>query len=231
MEKSGLVAEKTCQKFFPILQKALAIGLESNLLKESFDCKLLHSEALQGFYFREPKNPDAETVSLKHPAQTNGKDLLNDLFFPITADEAPLLIKFQTLPDSLQPFYQRINLQAFSHHLDVLGLVCGRFGETKPFIIQNKTEIPHPDRDGLKDVPDTIIVKNPFVNLDCYSKTKEWNPLFVKYRLASPLENLRIGYLKIEVSKASDGAITVTVSRISEETVPEFLKTAQTFPK
>ena len=226
MENNGLVAEKTSERF-PILQKALSIGLESNCLKESFDYGLLNSEALKGFCFRDPKKLGAKTVSLKHPAQINHKDLLNDLFFPIAADETSLLIKFQTLPDSLQPLYQKINLhdktQEFPHP-EVSELICGRFGEIKPFIIQNKTEIPHPDRDSLKDVPDTIIVKNPFINLDCYSKTKEWNPLFIKYRLNSPLVNLRIGYLKIEVMKTSGGAIEAKISRVPENQTPESLQ-------
>lgn len=207
MEKGGLIAEKTAQRFFPVLQKALSIGLESNFLKESFDYGLLNSGILQGFYFREPEKL-AKTVSLKHPAQTNSKDLLNDLFFPVAADETPLTIKFQTLPDILQPLYQRINLfdktQEF-HNPDVLGLICGRFENNPPFKIQN--------REGA-----------PYLNLDCYSKTKEWNPLFIKYCLNSPLETLRIGYLKVEVMKTSSGAIEAKISRVSEKETPEHLQ-------
>jgi len=214
-------AAKPAQRFFNIIA-SLNIGLETTVLKEEVS-KLQQASSLpEGFSVRDPNaygdKPKALTVGLTHPALNNGVDLATDVFFPVSIDSKPLIITFGKLPDNLPVLFQRINLEQDLREKDVLGLICGRFGESEPFIIRHRNET-NP--------------RNPkrHVNLDCLSKSPIWNPLYVKYHLDTPLKNLKLEYLRIDVQKNETNNIVVTVSRVSGQEVPDFLRTALTDPK
>ena len=215
-------SEQKTQRFFPVLGNALGIGLESNVLESDY----LQSgrDLPEGFSIYKPLNSYLGTLSLRHPATSNGFNLLNDLFLPLEKNTVqPLVLTFSKLPKGLPVQARKINLRRKNGYdtENLVGFKCGRFTmfaghpETTAFDIQEKNER------GQK--------YTGHLNLDCLSKTSVWNPLYVKYHLQTPLKNVEFGYLKIIVQNL-EGAIIVSIVRVFMYKVPEFLKNARTFP-
>ena len=217
------------QRFCDILSGGLQIGLETVIRKDVFARSLgfpeftdwLNSPSMklpEGFMLRIPKNKEATTISLTHTATTNAIDLLDELY----AEEI-LTVSFAELPEGLEKLFQKINLQQIPDQR-IKGLLCQRFTllpehpENGPFKIKNKNEDP----------------ESPIghINLDCFSKTDVWNPLYVKYRMTvAPNErHQEFGYIKIDALMVQN-RVTVTINRADESNVPEELKTSETFPR
>ena len=207
---------KPDQRFFRIFGKKLQVGLETTFLK-NFTAPSLP----EGFLVRSSKSPEAKTDGLLHPATVVGTDLLDCAYSPLSAEDK-LVIQFTEVPAGVSSLFQRLNLKQ-GHDRLVQGLVCARFTmfpekpEPPHFIIKHKNEDPQSPVGHL--------------NLDCFSKAKIWNPLYVRYHLsvAPAMRDFEFGYLKIDAIM-ENGCITVIASRTSESSVPETLKTAPTFP-
>jgi hypothetical protein len=179
------------------------------------------SGKLEGFSVKDPNargdKPDARTLSITHPATGNGIGVLDLVYFGKT-----MVWEFAGLPAGLRKEFQRINLKRDllgSNELNVLSLLCGRHSlpnlppETKPFEIR----LQHQDPDG----------KVGYLNLDFLSRTPVWNPLFVRSRLVAKYASEKARefvYLKIDAAVNEKNNVVVTISRVSENDVPEFLK-------
>lgn len=212
------------KRFCDILSGGLQIGLETVIRKDVFARSLgfpQFTESIklpEGFMMRVPKSKDATTVGLIHAATTDAIDLLDELYAKKT-----LTVSFVPLPEGLEKLFQQLNLQQIPDQR-VKGLLCQRFTllpehpEHGPFKIKNKNEDP----------------ESPIghINLDCFSKTKVWNPLYIKYRMTvAPSERRQeFGYIKID-AQINQGCVTVVVNRADESNVPEELKTSETFPR
>lgn len=204
------------QRFFSVLGNALEIGLETTV-QAAVGRKLSLAE---GFSLRDPNargdKPECQTVSVIHPAVNSGANLPATLLSPVSEPEIFSVITFRNLPPETPTLFRRLNLKQAKDML-VLGMACGRAGEAQPFPIRQKTQ-PADSPIG-------------YVNLDFLSKTSFWNPLYVKYRLNTPLEDVATGYLWIDAGYDENQNVRVTVKRVPESEVPEVLKTAETFPK
>lgn len=223
-------AAKQLSRFTSILGGGLSAGLETTVRRDELsaylggDCGKLFAEtpALRNhFMLRIPGHPAAQTVSLIHDAEANNLDLLKEIF--LLNSDATLNIIFTALPDGLTKLFQRLNLKQAPDAI-VQGLVCQRFTifqehpESGPFFIKRQDENP----------------KSPvgFINLDFFSRTQVWNPLYIKYQLnVVPSEkNLEFGYLKID-ARQENGCGIVMVSRVGADVVPPELHNFPTFPK
>lgn len=211
------------QRFYRILGDALQVGLETTVNKEhaQFLEGLEKYGALEGFSVRDPNargnKPDAKTLSITHPAISNGASALDLIYF-----DKPMIWEFAALPQGIKKEFQRINLKRDllgANDLNVLSLLCGRFNidglppETKPFEIR----LNHQDPEG----------KVGYLNLDFLSKTWMWNPLFVQCRLVAKYASEKARefvYLKIEAHVNGKENVVVTISQVTENNVPEFLK-------
>lgn len=219
--------EEMTQRFHSILGEALLIGLETTVNKDENQLvveELKKINALEGFSVRDPNahgtRPDAVTFSITHPATSNGTDLVTTLLDPI-ADTEQLVLTFQGLPNRITSSFQRLNFKQVNNQ-ECLGMVCGRDKEVQPFPIRQKTQNP---KDNIG-----------YLNLDFFSLTKTWNPLFVKYHFRTPAKDAEFGYLKVGVldpnySPHAGQAVQLVISRVLETKVPEFLKTALTLPE
>lgn len=209
------------QRFFSVLGNALEMGLETTVVREE-NLPLLKQMAewgnLRGYTVRDPNargdKPEAKTVSLAHPATIVGANLIPELLsYPDPSDpNKTRTVYFGEVPHSITVLFQRLNFkQALTD--GIKGMICGRHGEDKAFPIQQQN--------GAH-----------YVNLDLFSKTAEWNPLFVKYHLTTTKPEYEFGYLGIYATKEKDIANRqiVTVCRVDEREVPEFLRAAPTLP-
>lgn len=214
------------QRFHRILGDALQIGLETVVNKKKSAPLLAELERngqLAGFSVRDPNargdKPDAQTLSVTHFAIGNGVGVLDLVYFGKT-----MVWEFASLPEGLQKEFQRINLKRDllgANELNVLSLLCGRFNinglppETKPFEIR----LNHQDPEG----------KVGYLNLDFLSRTPVWNPLFARCRLVARYASEKARefvYLKIDACVNERNNVVVTISQVSEDAVPEFLKPA-----
>ncbi|MBI4992430.1 MAG: hypothetical protein HZB99_04400 [Candidatus Harrisonbacteria bacterium] len=221
---------KQLTRFTGILGGGLSVGLETTVRRDELSAYLggdygklfAETPALRDhFMLRIPGHPTAQTVSLVHTAEANNPDLLKEIF--LLNSSATLRITFSALPDGLTKLFQRLNLKQ-TPDASVQGLVCQRFTifpeypENGPFFIKHQDEDP----------------KSPigYINLDFFSRTEVWNPLYVKYRLnVVPSEkNLEFGYLKIDAALESSCGI-ITVSLVSAGNVPPELNNFPTFPR
>lgn len=202
------------QRFHRVLGRGLAVGLESNASKDELvrnpignDYKIEADYLLTGAHVR-------------HPSIICGADMFNQLLLnPDTAEN--IEVTFKALPKEIPVVYQKINIR---QRVDerVLGLAFARF--PVPEISEENTVFHAIKNHGMSD---------GYLNLECFSRSPGWNPLFVKYHL-SVVPSLRaneFGYLRMDVRREPDRNITVTVSRIRESEVPEVLKTAKTLPR
>lgn len=212
------------QRFCDILSGGLQIGLETIIRKDALARSLgfpQFTESIklpEGFMMRVPKNKEATTVGLIHAATTDAVDLLDELYA-----EKTLTVSFAELPEGLEKLFQQLNIQQIPDQR-IKGLLCQRFTlltehpEHGPFKIKNKNEDP----------------ESPIghINLDCFSKTKVWNPLYIKYRrTVAPNERRQeFGYITID-AQMNQNRVTVIVNRADESKIPEELKTAETFPR
>lgn len=202
------------QRFYPLLEGALEVGLETTVLAED----AVGLNLPEGFLLRNPndrgKKPNAKTVSLTHPGTVidHVENMMAEFLSPLSDAQLLRVVHFHHVPQGAKVQFQRLNFRQ-SPNYNFVGFVCGRLGEAQAFPIRQRDN-------------------SPYANLDFFSRTKEWNPLFVKYHLQTPLKDMEIGYLEIEASKdLPEIESYVTVSRVSESDVPEFLRTAPTFPK
>ncbi|MDP3999431.1 MAG: hypothetical protein Q8P76_02460 [bacterium] len=206
------------QRFYPLLEEALEVGLETTVLAEDANGISLP----EGFLVRNPNDrgnkPNAKTVSLTHPGTVihHVPNVMAELLIPTTEAQILRVIHFHHIPPGIKIQFQRLNFRQ-SPNRDFTGLICGRSGEAQAFPIRQRDN-------------------SPYANLDFFSKTKEWNPLFVKYRRQTPLKDAEFGYLEIQAGRIPPKMKNtedsyVIVARVPESAVPEFLRTAQTFPK
>jgi len=215
--------KKTPQWFQSIIAKTLKVGLKTKVLTENLSGISLDPK----FGIKEEEKIDSLTKNwektgyafVRHPATTNDVNLFENLLLNPDAAQ-PLTITFGTLPTELK-INQQLNFRQ-SPGPEAPGLAFGRFT-----MFESRPEKPEP----------FYIRKDPsegekYLNLDCFSKSPAWNPLFVKYHLSvvPSLQKNEYGYLRIDVAKNENQEIVVTTSRANELDIPEFLKTAKTFP-
>ncbi len=210
----------TVQRFFSVLGNALEIGLETTFPKSELSVleNMKRFGEIRGYTVRNPNDrgnkPDAKTVSLAHPAEIEGANLIPELLsYPDPSDPGKTrTIYFGPIPHGVAVLFQRLN---FKQTLTdgILGLICGRHGEEKAFPIRQQTGA-------------------PYVNLDLFSKTADWNPLYVKYHLTTTRPESEFGYLRVDALKLKDIANRqiVSVYRVDADEVPEFLRAAETLP-
>src|SRR3989338_1416530 len=107
------------QRFFQVLGKGLKIRLETtvrkDLLKSHYDLNYvddyiavisIQENLPEGFSIRNPNakgdKPDAQTISLFHPAESNGVELDAEALSPIGDNEPILILKFEKVPEGLR---------------------------------------------------------------------------------------------------------------------------------
>lgn len=186
--------------------KALKIGLETNVLKSSLEGITLDPSF-------GVKDPGTDVVYIRHPATDNGADLTAH-FLELPEKSEPLILTFAALPVGITGLFQRLNFRQLPD-LPILGLEFGRFTV-------------EPERPETKPLS-----PKPYFNLDCLSRSKVWNPLFVKYHysVVPSQKDFQFGYLKVDAVRNSRGEIVVTISRVSQSEAPEILQNALTLPR
>lgn len=213
------------QRFQRVIGRGLAIGLESNfpngepieLVKDAAaTTPILDKAVLNKYDFKS----GSQAMHVRHPATTNGTDLFHQLLLNPGSAET-LRIIFKALPAEIRIKYQKLNIRQRADD-EVLGLAFARFPVLG--ISEEKSAFHAIKEHGMTD---------GYLNLDCLSRSVNWNQLFVKYHLsvAPSLSANEFGYLKIDVSRDEDLNIVVAVSRAQESEVPDILKTAKTLPR
>ncbi|MDE2001664.1 MAG: hypothetical protein KGI60_03840 [Patescibacteria group bacterium] len=200
------------QRFHRILGRGLSVGIETNALKSAVSSCPLGDDLKVA-----PGQNDVDYI--RHSAIIEGSDLHQELLLnPESAK--PVTITFAALPAEFPVCFQRINFRQRQDN-DVIGIAYGRF----PTDIAEEKVAFHGTRNDRTG--------ECYLNLDCLSKAKEWQPLFVKYRLrvVPSLRKNEYGYLRIDVMRGESNAIIVTVSRIGESEAPPVLVAAHTLPR
>lgn len=209
----------TVQRFFSVLGEALEIGLETTVPRSELAAleEMKKRGELRDYTIRDPNargdKPEAKTASLTHPAEIEGSNLLDETLSEPDVNKSRTIL-FGKVPSDVAVLFQRLNFKQTVAD-GIKGMVCGRFDEANPFPIRQPNG-------------------KPYINLDFFSKTQVWKPLFVKYHLTTTKPECEFGYLRI------DGCLRIDtdqlnhpmalVSRVREADVPEFLRAAETLP-
>ncbi|MDP3729673.1 MAG: hypothetical protein Q8R26_02910, partial [bacterium] len=146
----GIADRKTPQSFSPILGRALMIGLQTDVRKNTY-FKEMFSEIPKGFSINTVSRPMAvahvgddqkqEYASLHHPAPHIDReaDFVARLLLPIEHGRKPLIGTFGKHLIRYAIVQQKINLaQRYEKRMN--GIICGRFNEEKPFEIKTHEE-------------------------------------------------------------------------------------------
>ncbi|GEM_PF-4019474 len=200
------------QRFRKVIGRGLSIGLESNVPKGE------PARHRLGDHYKAESGKQNDYI--RHSSADNGSNLLNGLILDTDSVEA-LRIIFKALPEGFPVLFQRLNIRQRSDD-QVLGLAFGRF--PVPGISEEKSAF-YAIKDRVKN--------EDYLNPDCLSRAKKWNPLFVRYHLsvAPSLKANEFGYIRIDVERDADRNIVVTVSTVRESEVPGILKNAETLPR